>query len=278
MTGTTNRRRRMMTRLAVLAVAGYALVGANAPAAVAASPKAAPGHGAVKVATLASRIGKAVRVSSTTVVSMKSQGGGTSLTANGVLRFTHSGADMQFQETVGHVRVRFVYLGGVLYFRLPASLLKPGQKPWFKVSPSGKDATSKKFAPLLNQLAASTNPDPDVSRLRAGVLRPSGHRLIDGIRTTKYVLVVDPAAVRAEVKQQLRPLGAAAVRAGLAQLRRMHETTTIYVDARWLPHRVVTVLRLRSGVSIRTTVSYRRWGAPVTITAPPASQVGPLPS
>jgi hypothetical protein len=156
-----------------------------------------------------------------------------------------------------------IRVGDTTYARLPVTLNRTGA-PWLLVTPSSSNPVIGELAPSLDSAVSVVSMD-SLSALvgAADSVEAKGQTTIDGIPTTHY-------AVRAEVAKLPASLP------GRAQLVASGQPTVsveLYVDGDGRPVRAERDLSVQ-GQDATFTVTYRAFGAPVTVTAPPAGQVG----
>jgi len=129
---------------------------------------------------------------------------------------------------------------------------------------------AEQLAAPAGTLSESADPTRTLSRdAGATSITGSADDVIDGDPAVRYTIVVDLAeaaaqqadpAVRAQLEQQ--------VRGGLNRV-----TSTLWVDAVDHPVRSEVRQNLPGIGTLAITGSYRDWGRPVQIEAPPATQV-----
>lgn len=186
---------------------------------------------------LATRISDAMVKAKSGKGRISTTGGSSAANVTGTLQFAINGATTQAQGsfTVSGMTLEIVTKDSLVYIKgLPTQMT--GGKPWVKIDPKGTDTLSKSMA----QLGSNTG-DP--------------RALVDSFKGGK-----------ATVKSKNGGLttydvtGATALAGG---------TLEVTVDDHSLPS---TFKVTTAGVTV--IAEYSDWGAPVTITAPPADQVG----
>jgi len=165
--------------------------------------------------------------------------------------------------TKGAVTTRIVILKGVPY-------LNPGKvvhgKHWLRLDGPAADATMDSLKVQLDLIQRQFDPEVMVDGLRGIQATAKPGPTVDGVPTVAYTY-------RLTDRQLVAALPAAA-RAKLGPgLTGVTTVTTEYLDAAWLPHREVQVTTTASGRRTTVTRTFTRWGSPVVITAPPASDV-----
>ncbi|MDQ2796662.1 MAG: hypothetical protein M3Y06_05805 [Actinomycetota bacterium] len=145
------------------------------------------------------------------------------------------------------------------YAKLPKGL-STGTKPWTAVTASSSN-------PIVSQLASFTSTALAAASLgnlapvagAATDVRDLGPAMTSGIPTTHYRITVDPTRLPADVTAN-GGLGTASIPADL------------YVDESGRPIKIRVALSV-VGSPTDATIEFSKFGAPVTITAPPADQI-----
>lgn len=210
----------------------------SGPGTTSSAPAQAAGDSA-DAAVLATRISDAMVKAKSGKGKISTTGGPAAATTTGTLQFAIDGSTTLAQGsfTVSGMTLETITKGGVIYLKgLPAQMT--GGRPWVKIDPKGTDPLSKTMAQL-----GDNNGDPRalVDSFKGGKATVKSTRG----DTTTYAIT-----------------GAKALAGG---------TLEVTVDGRDLPS-VFTVTT--SGVTV--TAEYSDWGAPVSITEPPADQVGSM--
>jgi hypothetical protein len=213
------------------------------------------------VVALGEQMTGAVRQAKTVHATITTEGAGTGI--NGETAMKLDPADFGMDVTM-HIPAQQ---------KVPAGQSQNG-KPWVKISATGTDLVSKAMAPLFAQLRQTADPG-QASRLLASssTVKQMGTEQVDGVQATRYQVTVDLAKLIAAAD--------ATQRAALNQLSKAGLKTLEYqfwLDDKRLPLRMTNEVTIPQQGTLRTEVRYRDWGAPVTITEPPADQVGPLPT
>lgn len=160
------------------------------------------------------------------------------MTAKSEFVVVNGAMDSKATMSVAGGSMEVVSVGGVMYMK---GLIKSKDgKPWVKIDPNGTDEFSKRMAPQLKSAAD----------LRSQV------EVYEGSKAT---LIGTDAGVR-----HYRLTGVSSAPA---------QPFDIYLDASDLPVKVTT-----KSDSMEMTITYSGFGDAVTVTAPPAAQVGPPPA
>ncbi len=168
---------------------------------------------------------------------------------------------LNLDEKIGTMALSIRIIGSSLYVKLPPTLA-PGTKPWFKASAASSN-------PMLKQLAASiasTQQSASLDSYRAFAsaatsIKVVGSTTVGGAPATHYALVVDVSKLPAS--SATAPLA----KAGIKTL-----PVDLWVDQQHRPVQIVEKLTVQ-GQPVTTTVTIGNFDAPVSISAPPASQV-----
>lgn len=252
--------------VAVLAACGSASSNPSTSAATPTATSPATAAGPITSAKLAAYMNAGSSVTSMHLTMSVTVGNKRVLTAEGdeVLAAGKVSA-MSLNEQVGPTKLMILVVDRGVYVRLPPSMNK-GTKPWLK-------ATVGSTNPVLRQLAASLDTVEQSATLTqygsfaqaASSLRTVGSEQVNGQRATHYSLMVDVAKVHSAALS-------AATKAAMAQAGVTKIPVDIWVDGQGHPVKVSDRFTLKGQV-VSTDFSASRLNQPVTITAPPASQV-----
>jgi hypothetical protein len=173
---------------------------------------------------------------------------GSSVGADADLRYSGTSTDMKMSMDMGPTKAVVILVDGVMYMQQSA-----GGK-FLKI-----DKSDPAMGSLLDQMSA-IGPESSISAMKGAVEKVEyvGKKSVDGDPADLYHVTVDTAAVA-------KGLGGLAAAAGDLP---KSVTYDLYVDKDHLMRRVVMTV---SKQTITMTVS--KWGEPVDIKAPPASQV-----
>jgi hypothetical protein len=266
----TRRTSALVAASGLLLVAGLAGCGSSDGGTVATrstSPSAPASTGPTGQAVFASMT-TAMAEARTATVAFSSSVAGRRIEGSGGFRFATTDVAAAMTVTVpGLGKVQVILLPQAFYLRLPASTGLPTGKPWMKISTdaTGNDRGSAAFGPLMDQLRQSFDPQSNLGILQATTgLKAAGTERVDGVPTTKYTATVDLA----KAGDQYRAL----VGQGVTTL-----DYSIWVDRDDLPRKFSTVVPTPQG-DVTASGTYRDWGRPVHIAAPPAGQVASGPA
>jgi hypothetical protein len=196
-------------------------------------------------------------------------------TGSGAIDFTDNA--LQLHLTVGadgqQEAIDAVYQGGVVYETLPGlSTVAPG-KSWLSIDLS---SLQKEEAQDPSSGSLGSNPAVMLQMLaqQGNTVVPLGPSTIDGTAVNGYTVTVDPARAERQIKKAALPPWMQQAVAGL----KVHDLRfKVYVDQSGLLRSMVSQVSESTGeagnVSFSETLDFSDYGTPVTVTAPPASQV-----
>jgi len=178
----------------------------------------------------------------------------------GQLRMAGTGMDLEVAVGSTARPLRAIIVGGVGYLDLGVVV---GARHWLKVAPgstSGQAASLGLFQRLADPGSALRGLGGTVEAVRGG------RSTLDGVQVTEYSVSLD-ARQMASLAPSLSPGEPG------ADLVRSATVTHYFVDAGWLPHKVVNESVREGGETTSTTITYSDWGRPVTIEAPAPADV-----
>jgi hypothetical protein len=223
---------------------------------------------ASSAADLAGRIEVAVRRKRTARVRLEAEAGTTG-PASGAVRFNASGPEFTMGLDAGEAPMTMVVVSKGLYLR-PAAPVEG--KDWLKLTATlhdlkGDDKFSAAFAAVMESVRSNLDlPRAAKVYAQATKLTVGGTETIDGVSTTRYTLELQPEALRNLLAPELRGNTPA------ASQKALEATVDLFVDAEWLPRRVVSRTMTAEKVLVET-VDFSGWGGPVTVEAPPVADV-----
>jgi hypothetical protein len=162
----------------------------------------------------------------------------------------------------GSGSLRLIIVNGKTYAKLPPSL-SAGSKPYVLVSPTSKNATVRQLASTLDSALSSASIGSVGAFITAAkTVKLVGSDTINGVKATHYAVVVDISKLPADL-----PGKDSLVASGLTTL-----PLDLYVDDQGRPIQVSEDFKVQ-GQQVKSLVSVSDYNKPVTVTAPPASQV-----
>ncbi len=158
--------------------------------------------------------------------------------------------------------LRIIQVGGKTYVQLPVKL-RTSSQPYSLVTTSSSDPTVRSLAQSLQSSSSTTAVDSaGVFARAARSVADRGQASVNGVRTTHYYVVVDVAKLP----------GTYAGRGALLQAGLKTLPIDLYVDSEGRPVQVTERLTVGT-LSVATDLGVTKYNQPVTISAPPASQV-----
>lgn len=189
---------------------------------------------------------------------------GATITGSGDQTLDHGRTEaFDLTQTVPGVGdIRVVMVDGQSYVQLPAGI-NPSDKPWLLVSSDSSNPVVQQLAASLESVTQSSSLEQYTAFTEASTVKVMGHEQVDGADATHYALTVDVTELPNGTpgRQDL-------LTAGLLTL-----PVDLWVDEHGRPVKVSEELTVR-GQQISTLVTVSDFDKPVTITAPPADQVG----
>jgi hypothetical protein len=202
---------------------------------------------------------------------------GTNVTGTGTGSIDFTNDALQLQMNVAaegqQVPISAVYLGGVVYETVPGlSTLVPG-KSWLSIDVS---ALQKEEAQNPSTEGLGNNPTVMLQMLaqQGNTVVALGPSTVGGVAVNGYSVTVDPSTVAQELKNANLPSWMQQAVAGL----KVHDINMkVYVDnaglLRSLEIQLTESDATAGPVTVDETLNLSDYGAPVNVTAPPASQV-----
>lgn len=173
--------------------------------------------------------------------------------------------DLDLDETIpgGVGDLELIITGGKTYAKLPTSI-NPTNKPWVLITANSSNSTVRQLAGSLQSTESSASISSSTAFVEAASsVKNNGPETVNGTATTHWSVVVDPSKL-----PNSNPGKAALVQAGLTSL-----PVELYVDSQGRPVRVTENFTTQ-GQQVSTRVDISNYNQPVSISAPPADQVG----
>lgn len=175
---------------------------------------------------------------------------------------------MSASSATGTNQLTELLVGAKLYMRMPELQAKTG-KPWLGMSLSD---LSKAGGVDLQSMQQGSQGDPalNVKMLTASKdVRQVGQETVGGVRTTHYEGTYSMADALARLSGEQR-----------AQAQKTYEQAgidkmsfNVWVDGRQLPRKVTVATLPGAKMETKMTMNYTAFNVPVSVTAPPKSQV-----
>jgi hypothetical protein len=194
---------------------------------------------------------------------------GTQVTGKGALSYGPPLAMTMTMNTAG-TTLESRLVGNVMYTKLPATALPPNAagKPWVKIDLAEVAEMNGMDASQFTEQLEKCDPAKQIKNLLAtGKLTVVGEETVDGVRAVHYkgTMLVD------EYLKQVNPGMRAKQKANLDKLGVKDVVTELWVDEKYQPRKIDLTMG-----TIRTQVTYRDFGKPVTVSAPPAAETTSL--
>ncbi|HMM97215.1 hypothetical protein [Phycicoccus sp.] len=218
----------------------------------------------VDLKTLATKTSAAAKAKGTSHLSMTM---GSTGTVNADLDYSGSSPKMTMTMTASGESVKAVYVDKVMYLNSPSFAEMTGGKQWVKIDPQGDDMISKMMGPMLSQMEAAMADPGEQLKVVEGA-KATVAKVERGVTTYRVRLTKEQILAMAK-KQGVAPPGTT----DEELLKQVPETASydLAVTDDYLPSSA-TVDLLEAGQ--RLVMTYSKWGEPVTVTVPPASEVG----
>nr|WP_042195500.1 hypothetical protein [Kibdelosporangium sp. MJ126-NF4]CEL22049.1 lipoprotein [Kibdelosporangium sp. MJ126-NF4]CTQ92831.1 lipoprotein [Kibdelosporangium sp. MJ126-NF4] len=195
---------------------------------------------------------------------------GQSFKGDGAINSDGDKSSFQLAMDMGSMKMEMVLVDKVLYMKMP-----PGagggsaSKPWVKITPGGTDPMSKQMGPMLDKIDDSFDVEKQVEQIKsAGTINKQSKETLDGEEVTHYDITVDTAKMAANATDPTAKESAQALsKAGVKEF-----PMEWWINSDGLPVKITTKMTA-AGQDVNMLATYKDWGKPVDIKAPPASQV-----
>lgn len=264
----------MRSRLiAALALAGTVLAGCSSSSSPSTPPSTAGGGSSSQqtsggttatggtAAALADRVGAALNALKSVHLDIDAGGLGGKSTADIMLTGGHATATDAHLTENGQ-RIEMITVGGQSYAKLPAGS-NPSGKPWLAISGDSTNPMINSLTSGLNIAAMASSLDVVTALMRGSTgLQDKGPDTVDGVSATHYVMTLSPAnkTGNAQLDGLLSSLGGSVI------------PLDFWLDSSSRPVKFVIHASF-AGTSFPVTVQASKFDAPLSISAPPASQV-----
>ena len=228
------------------------------------APTAVPTSGAkVQGAVLAQRISTAAAAKQTVAFDVLATGA-EAVSGTGVAKGSGASSELRIDVKISGSDLGIVKTGSTVFFKTPTPI---GGKAWLRISTNPQDPLSR----IYSQAFLGLDNLADVPRIASfvkgmGAFTEAAKEPVDGVQTTKYVAQPPP-------EKAIKMLSGPYQSLNTATLKGAKTTVALWVDDQGLLRRTTVVFTLRNVPPAQTLVSYKNWGQPVTVQAPPAGQV-----
>ena len=186
---------------------------------------------------------------------------------------------VQMNLVSSQATVSEIWIGSTIYMKDPALTGALGGKTWVSFNLSSMGAAGSAMSSETSTLK-NTNPASLIeSMLVADNLADLGSQTVDGVQTTHYSGTINPATAYdgAAAKKYLTPAEIQQLQSAGSTAGASSEKIDIWLASDGLPVQIVIVDSTSAG-STTSTMQFSGWGQSVSISAPPASEVGSLPT
>jgi hypothetical protein len=232
---------------------------------------------ATNLAALTKSIGDRTVEKNSTHMTLSAMAAGQETTGEGDLELGSEDAAMSMDMTTGMGSMSMVFVDRTLYMKLPQEA-EPG-KPWFRIDPNDDSELAKALGTMSEQLSKNADPRASLEMFQnAGEITDTRAEDLDGTPTTHYTITVDVKRLAANQADPTVQEGMEkAIAGGMKDF-----PVNVWVDENGLPLRFTLDTPTPDGkggmTTIKMRIDYSKWGEPVEITAPPADQVGAIPT
>jgi hypothetical protein len=209
-------------------------------------------------------------------------GGGFSGNLDAQEQFSPSVA-MKATLTTSAVDVTEIFLGDTIYLKMPQMSAELGGKTWVKFDLSSMGSLGSALVSMVNS-AKSIDPSQQLQMLLAsGNLHKVGTETVDGVQAAHYAGTVDAATLldNQVATTNLTPDQISQIKSLLKASGITTESIDVWAASNGLPVREKVTTSTATGVAAGTAnvdLHLSDWGKPVSVSAPPADQVGDMSS
>jgi hypothetical protein len=182
---------------------------------------------------------------------------------------------MSMTMSGGQFNLSEVLIGDTVYVKFPQLSAMLGGKPWAKIDLSSMGSLGSAFSSMLDS-AKNTDPTQQLQPLLAsGNLHKVGTETVDGVQADHYSGTVDPATAfnSSAAAANLTPDQVAQIKSLMQAGGVTGETIDVWVASSGLPVRESVSSNTSAG-AVKADLHMSGWGQPVSVSAPPADQVG----
>ncbi|ONI85980.1 hypothetical protein ALI144C_12855 [Actinosynnema sp. ALI-1.44] len=195
---------------------------------------------------------------------------GGAIKGDGAFSAEGASPSMQMTMDMGSAKMEMVLIDKTLYMKAPGGMGGTSSaKPWMKITPGGSDPLSKQMGPMLDKIDDSFDIDKQLDQIKsAGTIDKQEKTTLDGEEVTHYKITIDTAKMAQSAEDQTtkdsaKQLSSAGVKSFPMEW---------WINSDNLPVKITSKITAQ-GQSVDLVATYKDWGKPVDIKAPPASQV-----
>lgn len=210
--------------------------------------------------------------------------GKSMMSSEGEFRFAGKDTQMAMTTSVMGMSMEVRLVDQTLYMKLPEGMKGGGGKPWVAVKPGANDPASQQLGQQFEQMEQS-----DPRRMleyieKAGTLKSSEKTTLNGGEVTHYVFDLDFSKIADQVgggaglaEQQVQQL-ASKVKTLPMEMWLNSDQLPVQVSMNMTPILKAAGAPAGQGQKAEMVVKYSDWGTPVEVKAPPADQIGKMPT
>jgi hypothetical protein len=206
-------------------------------------------------------------------IAMTMDAAGQHIKVDGAVKMDTNPA-MRMTMDMTSMKMEMILIDEVLYMKLPAGMAggAVGGKPWVKISKDGDDPISKQMGTMLDSIDDSFDVGKQMEQLKtAGTITKQDKETLNGEQTTHYSITLDMDKMAQSSDPNVKKAAEDATMGGLKTM-----DMELWANTDNLPVQITTKMAV-AGQSVSMKMNYTDWGKPVSITAPPADQVGEMP-
>lgn len=172
-----------------------------------------------------------------------------------------------------------VWIGSTVYMKDAALTGALGGKTWVSFDLSDMGALGSTMSAETGTLKNANPANLIESMLVADNLADLGPQTVDGVQTTHYSGTINPATAydNPEAKKYLTPTQIQQLQSAASTAGSSTEKIDLWLASDGLPVRIVIVDSTSAGTTT-SSMDFSGWGQPVDISAPPAAEVGTMPT
>jgi len=222
-------------------------------------------------------------------VSMEASSAGQTMTVTGQGLYDGDNSKFSMSMDSDGKKMDILFVDKALYFKLDAAdkAEMKTDKEYVKISADGQDPMSQLLGKMMSKAVKDSDPSRTLEQVaKAGKIKNADQVQLNGELTNHYVIDIEvEKAIALVVGEAGVPLPPEAQKQIDAKLKGKNVTipTELWLNADNLPLQVTmdqTAFMKALGApgegSSKATIKYTDWGTPITVTAPPADQVGDL--
>lgn len=186
---------------------------------------------------------------------------------------------MSMSLTTSQTTIDEVWIGSTIYMKDAALTGALGGKAWVSFDLANMGALGSAMSAETGTLKNANPANLIESMLVADNLADLGSQTVDGVQTTHYSGTVDPATAYDSplAKKHLTPAQIQQLQSVDSESGSSTEKIDLWLASDGLPVKI-TIVDTTSAGSTTSTMQFSDWGQPVDISAPPAAEVGTMPT